>query len=59
MNNAQKFLITYGLHHFVTHSQINAKHAFVISGTEHSHLIRHAGNLITEMFREPADIQIV
>ena len=59
MSNAQRFLITYGLHHFVTHSQTSANHAFFIRGAENEKMVRHARNLITEMFGEPADIQIV
>ena len=59
MSNAQLFLITYGLHNFVTHTEANAKHAFFIRGMEGLHMISHAKHLIKEMFREPADIQVV
>lgn len=59
MNKAQQFLIRYGLHHFVTYSETNAKHAFTIRGTENPHMVRHAGHLIKEMFCEPTDIKVV
>lgn len=59
MSKTQRFLTTYGLHHFVTHRQANEKHAFFISGTESLPMISHAKHLIKEMFREPADIKIV
>jgi hypothetical protein len=59
MSNEQNFLITYGLHNFVTHALTKGKHVFSIGGVESHKMISHAKNLITESFGETADIQVV
>jgi len=59
MNNAQQFLMTYGLHNFVTHGEANTKHAFFIRKTEGLDMVGHATHLIKEMFSEPADIKVI
>ncbi len=59
MRNPQKFLITYGLHNFVGHSQKNNKHVFFIGSSESRKMICHAENLITRCFNEAADIHVV
>lgn len=58
MNNAQNFLITYGLHNFVSHAQTNTKHVFSIKRMESQKMIRHAKTLIAASFGESADIQV-
>lgn len=59
MSNPQNFLITYGLHNFVSHIQENNKHVFLIMGSESQKMICHAENLITRCFNEAVDIHIV
>ena len=59
MNNPQNFLITYGLHNFVTHAQKKKKHTFFIRGQESQTMIGHATHLIKESYGETTDIQMV
>jgi len=56
MNNEQSFLITYGLHNFVTHAQSEGKHIFTIRGMESQKLISHAKSLIAGSYGHAADI---
>ncbi len=58
MSNETNFLITYGLHHFVTHAQSAGKHIFTISGRESQKLIRHAKSLIAGRYGDAARIQV-
>ena len=59
MNNPQNFLITYGLHNFVTHAQEKKKHTFFIKNKEGQKMTGHAINLIKGNFGEATDIQVV
>jgi len=58
MNKEQNFLITYGLHNFVTHTQKSGKHAFFIKSQESQNMISHAKALIEGSFGDAADIQM-
>ncbi len=58
MNNEHEFLVTYGLHNFVTHAQSEGKHIFTICGTESQKLISHAKSLIAGSYGNTAHIQV-
>ncbi len=58
MSNEHKFLITYGLHNFVTHAKSAEKHIFTICGLESQKLIKHAESLITGRYGDTARIQV-
>ncbi len=58
MSNEQGFLITYGLHNFVTHAQSEGKHIFTIHGMGSQKLIRHAKSIIAGSYGNAADIQV-
>jgi hypothetical protein len=58
MSNEHNFLITYGLHNFVTHAQNEGKHTFTIHGMESQKLISHAKSLIAGSYGTAADVQV-
>ena len=58
MRNEQDFLITYGLHNFVTHARSEEMHLFTIHGMESQKLIGHARSLISETYGRTAVIQV-
>ena len=58
MSNEQNFLITYGLHNFVTHAQSQGKNIFTIRCTESQKMISHAKSLIAGSYGKAADIQV-
>lgn len=58
MIRAQNFLVTYGLHNFVTYSQKRGKHVFYIQDKEGQNMIRHAKALIEGSFGKSANIQV-
>ncbi len=58
MSNEHRFLITYGLHNFVTHAECEGKHIFTIRGIESQKLISHAKSLITGRYGSSAHIQV-
>lgn len=58
MSNEHKFLITYGLHNFVSYARSAGKHVFTIRGMESQKLIRHAKSLITGHYGNTAKIQV-
>ena len=58
MSNDHDFLITYGLHYFVTHAQSEGKHIFTICGIESQKLISHAKSLIAGRYGNAAHIQV-
>ena len=58
MSNEHNFLITYGLHNFVTHAQSEGKHIFTIHRLESQKLIRHAKSIIAGSYGNAADIQV-
>lgn len=59
MTTEQKFLITYGLHHFVTFAQPDGEPTFTIQGEERPKMIRHATSLIQESYNRPAHIRVI
>jgi hypothetical protein len=58
MTTEQKFLITYGLQHFVTFTQPDGEPTFTIQGEESQKMIRHATSLIQGSYGKPAHIQV-
>ncbi|MEJ2122860.1 MAG: hypothetical protein P8Z76_19610 [Alphaproteobacteria bacterium] len=58
MSNEQNFLITYGLHNFVTHAQSEGKLTFTICGMESQKLISHAKALIAGRYGNDIHIQV-
>lgn len=59
MTTEQNFLITYGLHNFVTYAaQPNGKRTFTIQGVESQKMIRHAKSLIQGNYGNLPDIHV-
>jgi len=58
MNNEHNFLITYGLHNFVTHALSEGRHTFTICGLENPKMIHHAKSLIAGNYGKVATIQM-
>lgn len=58
MSNEHKFLITYGLHNFVTHALSNGHHTFTIRGLDNQKMVHHAQSLISENYGKVAQIQV-
>lgn len=56
MTREENFLITYGLHNFVTVTNQRRATAFTISGTEGPGMIRHATNLIRGAYGDATPI---
>lgn len=59
MTKEQTFLITYGLHNFVTCALKSGKRVFFIKCKEGQSMIRHAKHLIKESFGEATDIRMI
>ncbi|PIW26787.1 MAG: hypothetical protein COW30_13250 [Rhodospirillales bacterium CG15_BIG_FIL_POST_REV_8_21_14_020_66_15] len=59
MTTEQTFLITYGLHNFVSHSPGHGQNAFVILRREGLDMVRHATSLIQGSYGDRADIRLV
>ena len=59
MSNDYKFLMTYGLQNFVTHTQSGGKSTFTIRKQESQKMVRHAKSLIIGSYGETARIQVV
>lgn len=61
MTTEQNFLITYGLHNFVSHAPTPAsgRNAFVIRRREGADMVRHATSLIQGSYGDRADIHLV
>lgn len=59
MSKEQNFLVKYGLHNFVTWSQTQNHHTFIIKNLKNQDLVSHAQYLIKESFGDTADIRIV
>lgn len=57
MHTEQNFLVRYGLHNFVSCSQLNGRHTFFINSMEGQVMAGHAEYLIKETFGEVMDIQ--
>lgn len=58
MTTEQKFLITYGLYHFVTFARPGGKPTFTILGAQSQKMINHATSLIQGSYGQPAHIQV-
>lgn len=58
MSNDHKFLITYGLHNFVTHAICEGKHTFTIHAHAGQKMVRHAQNLIDGCYGTTAAVQM-
>lgn len=58
MTTEHSFLITYGLHNFVTHDHHEGKHVFTIQGRDDHKMVAHAQSLIAGSYGERADIRI-
>lgn len=59
MTTEQKFLVTYGLHNFVSHSPVAGRNTFVIRSREGTDMVRHARSLIEGSYGDRADIHLV
>ncbi|MAN80017.1 MAG: hypothetical protein CMM77_12320 [Rhodospirillaceae bacterium] len=59
MTTEQTFLITYGLHNFVSHAPDAGRNAFVIRRHEGADMVRHATSLIQGSYGNGADIRLV
>ncbi|MEQ9554534.1 MAG: hypothetical protein RIG67_02115 [Rhodospirillales bacterium] len=63
MTTEQHFLITYGLHNFVSHSpapaSVPGRDAFVIRRREGADMVRHATSLIEGSYGDRAEIRLV
>jgi hypothetical protein len=58
MTTEHNFLITYGLHNFVTFDQPRGKHTFTIRNVENQKMVRHAKSLIQGKYGKSAYIQV-
>jgi len=63
MTTEQHFLITYGLHNFVSHApnpaSASGRDAFLIRRHEGVDMVRHATSLIEGSYGDRADIRLV
>lgn len=59
MITENNFLITYGLHNYVTFAQSSGKHTFTIRRGESKKMIRHAKSLIQGRYGNSARIQMI
>jgi hypothetical protein len=58
MNNADTFLITYGLHSYVTHTRVGGQSVFTIGAPAGQKMIRHATDLLSGSFGMSAAIRV-
>lgn len=58
MKNADTFLITYGLHSYVTHSKVGGQSVFTIGAPAGQKMIRHARTLLSGTFGNAAAIHV-
>jgi hypothetical protein len=54
----EAFLVTYGLHSFVTHARPAGRSIFTISAQAGSTMARHAENLIADIYGRSAAIRV-
>jgi len=59
MSKEQIFLVTYGLHNFVTHDRTGATPGFCIRSKEGLTMTRHAKGLIEDSFGDATEIHVV
>jgi len=58
MSREQNFLVSYGLHNFVTYTPKRGAHSFFIKGSERQKMIRHAKSLIEGTYGKTAEIHV-
>lgn len=58
MSTEHKFLITYGLHNFVTFSHPTGQRTFTIQGLENQKMIGHVRSLIQGNYGESVRIHV-
>jgi hypothetical protein len=58
MKNADNFLITYGLHSYVTHKKVGGRSVFTIGAPASQKMIRHAETLLSGTFGTAAAIRV-
>ncbi|SDF84937.1 MULTISPECIES: hypothetical protein [Thalassobaculum] len=59
MKNEDSFLITYGLHSYVTHDRVGDRSIFTIRAPAGPKMIRHAKTLLTGNFGGAAAIRVI
>lgn len=59
MKNEDTFLITYGLHSYVTHARVGGRTVFTICAPANPKMVRHAKSLLTGNFGGAAAIQVI
>lgn len=59
MRNEDNFLITYGLHSYVTHSRVGGRSVFTIGAPAGQKMIRHATSLLAGRYGQDASIRVV
>ena len=58
MPNEETFLITYGLHSYVTHARPAGRSVFTIGAQAGSKMARHASGLIADTYGRNATIRM-
>lgn len=58
MSDENRFLITYALHNFVSHSRVGGKCTFIIKNQGNQKMIRHAKSLIAGSYGDTANILV-
>ena len=58
MSNGHNFLITYGLHNFVTHVLDGGKHTFIIRDMKSQKMINHAKALIMGSYGVSTQVKV-
>jgi len=58
MNTEHAFLITYGLHNFVTHAHNEGHHTFTIHAMENPKLVTHAKSLIAGNYGQDTTVRV-
>lgn len=58
MKNEDTFLITYGLHSYVTHARVSGQSVFTIGAPAGQKMIRHARSLLANNFGKSAAIRV-
>jgi hypothetical protein len=58
MTTENNFLITYGIHNFVSYARRGGQHTFIIQGAESQKMIHHAKSLIQGSYGPSVNIQV-
>ncbi len=59
MKNEDTFLITYGLHSYVSHARVGDRSVFTIRAPAGAKMVRHAQTLLKGNFGTAAAIRVV